>query len=161
MPIVRTFCCPDCFHQMDVTLSMDQVDDPPPYCPECDGRYRKLGRPQMNQEFKPVALGGSNLSKAASIAERIATEDYNVSDFKLDGQGGKNKVRYRDSDPSGKSTWGIASEALQGAIQAGRQTRLQHGSGLDVLQANLKSGAQPDLIELSKERMRRDKMILG
>jgi hypothetical protein len=41
---------------------------------------------------------------------------------------------------------------LEGAIAAGRQMRVKHGSGLDVLQANLKSGAQKDLIEISKQR---------
>jgi hypothetical protein len=50
------------------------------------------------------------------------------------------------------SLWGIAREALEAAVAGGRQTRLKYGSGLDVLQANLKSGAQPDLIELSKRR---------
>jgi hypothetical protein len=41
---------------------------------------------------------------------------------------------------------------LEAAVTEGRQTRLKYGSGLDVLQAHLKSGAQPDLIELSKRR---------
>jgi hypothetical protein len=50
------------------------------------------------------------------------------------------------------SWWGIAREVLEAAVAGGRQTRLKYGSGLDVLQANLKSGAQPDLIELSKRR---------
>ena len=34
----------------------------------------------------------------------------------------------------------------------GRETRIKHGNGLDVLQGALKSGAQPDLIEASKRR---------
>ena len=38
------------------------------------------------------------------------------------------------------------------AIAAGRANRLRYGSGLDVLQHNLKTGVQPDLIELSKRR---------
>jgi hypothetical protein len=46
----------------------------------------------------------------------------------------------------------MAQGALEGAIAAGRQMRLRHGSGLDVLQANLKSGVQKDLIEVSKQR---------
>ena len=53
--------------------------------------------------------------------------------------------------------WGIAAEVLEAAVVAGRQTRLKYGSGLDVLQADLKSGAQPDLIELSKRRSLRGK----
>jgi hypothetical protein len=40
-------------------------------------------------------------------------------------------------------------------MAAGRQTRLKHGSGLDILQANLKSGVEPDLIEVSKRRAMR------
>jgi hypothetical protein len=50
------------------------------------------------------------------------------------------------------SWWGIAREVLEAAVAGGRKTRLKYGSGLDVLQDNLKSGAQPDLIELSKRR---------
>jgi hypothetical protein len=34
----------------------------------------------------------------------------------------------------------------------GRQTRREHGDGLDVLQHSLKTGAQPDLIAISKRR---------
>jgi hypothetical protein len=48
--------------------------------------------------------------------------------------------------------WGFASEALEAAVAIGRQSRLTYGSGLDVLHDNLTSGAQPDLIELSKRR---------
>jgi hypothetical protein len=64
------------------------------------------------------------------------------------------KVRYKDQTSTvAPSSWGIAQQALEGAIASGRQNRLRHGSGLDVLQANLKSGAEPDLIEASKRRM--------
>ena len=47
--------------------------------------------------------------------------------------------------------WVNLSEALEAAAGGERQTP----SGLDVLQANLNSGAQPDLIELSKRRAAR------
>ena len=53
------------------------------------------------------------------------------------------------------SPWGIAREALEAAIASGRQTSLKYGSGLNVRLDNLKSGAAPDLIELSKRRAAR------
>jgi hypothetical protein len=33
--------------------------------------------------------------------------------------------------------------------------RLKYGSGLDVLQHNIKTGAEPDLVEISKRRAMR------
>ena len=52
-------------------------------------------------------------------------------------------------------TWGTSPEVLEKGIALGRQTRQRYGSGLDVLQKNLKSGAQVDLIEASKKRSMR------
>ena len=138
---------------MEVTLTMAQVDAEPPECPHCAARA-------MRQEFRPVALGGSNSAKAHKLAENIIETDYNVADFKLDGQGGRNQVRYKDKSPDSASSWGLASEAMQQAVAAGRQNRLKYGNGLDALQSALKSGDQPDLIELSKARMRKEKLIL-
>jgi hypothetical protein len=69
-------------------------------------------------------------------------------------QGDVTKTRYKDTSSTvPASTWTAAQETLQAAVAAGRQSRLKYGSGLDVLQANIKSGAQPDLIEASKRRM--------
>jgi hypothetical protein len=148
MPIIRTYACEDCFYQMDVTLSMAQADDPPPPCPACAQRA-------MRQEFRPVALGGSVSSRAHAIAENIASSDYHVSDMTVGRkEGDRSKVTYKDTTPNvAPSSWTAAQETLQAAISAGRQTRLRHGSGLDVLQANLKSGVEPDLIENSKRKM--------
>lgn len=149
MPIVRTYACEDCNFLTEVTLTMDQVDAPPPDCPMCAMR-------PMQQEFKPVAIGGSNRARATAIAEEIAANDYHVSDMDTGAKEGdyKRKVRYKDqSSTVPASQWGIAQEALQGAIAAGRQSRLRHGSGLDVLQTNLKNGTEPDLIANSKKRM--------
>jgi len=109
----------------------------------------------MQQEYKPVALGGSNRSKATALAEDIAAQDYNVADISLDGKGGRNKVRYKDQAEATKSVWTAAQDAIQGAISAGRESRLKYGSGLDILQKSLKDGTQPDLIELSKKRSMR------
>ena len=148
MPIVRTYACEDCFHQMEVTLTAEQWDQSAPECPACSAR-------RMRQEFKPVALGGSNYAKARSIAEDIAANDYHVGNMTTDlKQGDQRKVTYKDQHAatSQQSTWGVAQEALQGAIAEGRKTRLNYGSGLDVLQSNLKSGLEPDLIEISKRR---------
>lgn len=148
MPIVRTYQCAECFHRMELTLSSEQWDDPAPECPVC-------ARQQMQQEFRPVAIGGSNIGKAHAIAEDIAANDYHVADMQREHRPeGTPKVRYKDaaSTPAQAGTWGAASEAMNMAVAAGRETRLKHGNGLDVLQQALKSGAQPDLIENSKRR---------
>jgi putative FmdB family regulatory protein len=148
MPIVRTYQCGDCFHRIEVMLDGSRWDEPPPDCPACAAR-------QMDQQFKPPAIGGSNRAKAIALAETIASEDYGVADMKLDKEG-PNKVRYKDEGtPAQASTWGVGSEILTSAMRIGRQTRQQYGDGLDVLKSALKSGAQPDLIEMSKKRAAR------
>lgn len=151
MPIVRTYQCGECFHRMEVTLRGDQWDEEPPDCPACAAR-------RMNQEFKPPAIGGSTYARAVKVAETIAAEDYGVADMKIEGYHGvPNKVRYKDQpNPAQRSTWGAGEQALQMALRSGREVRTKHGGdGLDILQANLKSGAQPDLIEVSKKNMMR------
>jgi hypothetical protein len=163
MPIVRTYQCGDCFHRIEVTLTAEQWNDPPPDCPACTRR-------EMNQEFKPVAIGGSVRAKAVKLAETIAAEDYGVADMNVEGyQGVRNKVRYKDVTPGTvlQSGWGsvpgqgggktitVDSALMATAMAAGRQTRQAGGDGLDILQSALKSGAQPDLIEQSKKRMMR------
>ena len=68
MPIVRTYVCEDCFHRMEVTLEGSQWNAEPPQCPRCNEVN------QMRQEFKPVAIGGSNIGKATKNAETIAQQ---------------------------------------------------------------------------------------
>jgi hypothetical protein len=111
----------------------------------------------MQQEFKPVAIGGSVQSRASAIAEDIAANDYHVADMQKDKYEPP-KVRYKDQNDrasSQRSTWTAANETLQAAITAGRENRLKYGSGLDILQRNLQTGAEPDLIAASKKRMMR------
>ena len=148
MPIVRTYACPECNHMMDVVLSADDWDAPPPDCPACEQR-------EMRQEFRPVAIGGSNRARAVAVAQDIAANDYGVADMKVEGkQGGKPTVRYKDQTTTlPSSNWTSPHGVFEQAIAIGRQTRLQHGSGLDVLQHALKTGAQPDLIAESRKRM--------
>lgn len=82
--------------------------------------------------------------------------DYHVADMQRDKHATTPTVRYQDASSAiPQSSWQAASETLQAAIVSGRESRLKHGSGLDVLQANLKSGAEPDLIENSKRRAMR------
>jgi hypothetical protein len=159
MPIVRTYGCNECGHFIEVTLTMEQVDDPPPDCPRCNAWDLKE---KMHQEFKPVAIGGSTVGKAVKLAETIAAEDYGVADMQHDTRlGGTPKVRYKDQGTALQqqqmSTWGSPGNMLSEAIAIGRQTRIANGgySGVDTLQAMLKSGEQPDLIEASKKRMMR------
>ena len=151
MPILRTYMCPDCAMHLEVTLSADEWEAPPPDCPRCNG--------MTHQDFKPIAIGGSVAGRAAKMAETIATEDYHVADMNVTakGQGDVPSVRYKDTTSSVlPSTWGSANqEMLEGAASLGRETRLRYGNGLDVLQHALKTGSQPDLIEISKRRSMR------
>lgn len=107
----------------------------------------------MQQEFRPIAIGGSNAARARAIAEDIADRDYHVADMQRDKYARTPTVRYKDATTTvPPSTWQAANQTLEMAIAAGRQVRLKHGNGLDVLQANLASGVEPDLIAASKRR---------
>lgn len=146
MPIVRTYQCEDCNHRLEMMLTADDWDAPPPPCPVCAVR-------PMSQEFKPIAIGGSNSSRAHAVAEDILANDYHVADMQRDKHARTPAVRYKDQTSTiPASTWQAANQTLEMAIASGRETRLKHGSGLDVLQANLKSGVEPDLIANSKRR---------
>lgn len=146
MPIVRTYACPECNHMMEVMLAAEEWDAEPPPCPACEARA-------MRQEFRPVAIGGSAVSRAAALAADIAEKDYHVADMSSRGDGEPMKVRYKDTTSQVlPSSWAGGTDVMEQAIAIGRQTRVNHGNGLDVLQHALKTGAQPDLIELSKRR---------
>lgn len=142
--------CQDCGHHLEVILSIEDWDSPAPDCPAC-------ARRSIQQEFRPIAIGGSNAGKAAALAEQIAREDYGVADYKSDGRpGGRGKARYRDQTPATAQAWGAAQGVLNTAIALGRETRIKYGGdGLDMLQRGLKDGSQPDLIEVSKRRSMR------
>jgi hypothetical protein len=148
MPIMRTYMCPECSHRMEVVLSADEWNADPPSCEACDGNTR--------QEFKPPAIGGSVGSRARKLTEDIIANDYGVADVKFDRRGGVPKVRYKDqSSTQLQSNWGgQIANAVETAVSIGKQTRRENGGfdGLDMLKANLASGAQPDLIEASKRR---------
>jgi hypothetical protein len=112
----------------------------------------------MAWDPKPVAIGGSNLAKANKLVEDIMEKDYHVANIQRDHRDHSTpKVTLKDArtQPSNASTWGAAQSALEGAVAAGRQSRLKYGSGLDILHNNLKTGAEPDLIEISKRRAMR------
>ena len=147
MPIHRSYMCPDCATRIEVELRADQWDAPAPSCAACDAR-------EMNQEFKPPAIGGSVRVRAARVAEDIIANDYRVANFQSDWrQGGTPKVRYKDETasvlPSSFQMDGHRS-MLETAISIGKANRGK--DGLDILQRNLASGAQVDLIEQSKRR---------
>ena len=142
--IMRTYMCPNCAARIEVELRSDQWDAPPPSCPACDEH-------DMQQDFRPPAIGGSVHSRAAKITEDIISNDYNVANFTPDNRrGGVSKVRYKDQSAAVQSSW--SGDLLQQAISIGRQTRMEGGSGLDILKRNLADGTQPDLIEASKRR---------
>lgn len=153
MPIVRTYFCNECAHQIEVVLAGEDWDAPPPSCAACDSR-------EMRQEFKPPAIGGSMSSRAHAIAEDIMANDYQVANAKFDNrEGGTPKIRYKDQTSAiAPAAWANAQAQLAQAIDVGRAHR-QHryesgpqGNGLDVLKAALDSGQQPDLIANSKKR---------
>jgi predicted nucleic acid-binding Zn ribbon protein len=149
MPITRTYGCNECGHFIELTLTMDQVDDGPPDCPHC--------AVATVQEFRPVAIGGSARGRATDLAQAIAREDYGVADMQRDHRlESVPKIRYRDQGTALQAAaWGATGGMLEQAVAIGRETRLRHGSGLDILQNALKSGDQPDLIENSKRRSMR------
>lgn len=143
---------------MEVTLALDQADDPPPICPKCTWGQHHQGDARMRQEFKPFAIGGSTKVRAGDLALKIAEEDYGVADIEVDGRKESvPKVRFKDQGTPGQASfWGAAGAAITEAAANGRQTRLHHGgSGLDILQRNIKDGTEPDLIEVSKKRSMR------
>ena len=157
MPIRRTFGCEVCGHFLTQELTLEQADWPAPTCPHCEGLN------DMQQEFRPPAIAGtdtyeSNRVRASKRAEQIAEQDYGVADMFIEGRRGeRNKVRYKDDNRQGGSTWGATSEALNRAIAMSRQDRITNGvaDGLTVLHENLRNGSQPDLIEVSKKRSMR------
>jgi predicted nucleic acid-binding Zn ribbon protein len=151
--IMRTYQCPECNHRIEVTLTADEWDAPPPSCEACDAH-------DMQQEFRPFGIGGSVRGKAAKITEDIIANDYAVANFQSDRRlGGTPKVRYKDQSANlPAAAWQNAQQTLQQAIDVGRSHRRHHykdgpqGNGLDVLKGALQSGEQPDLIAASKRR---------
>lgn len=140
--ILRTYGCERCNHTMTVELRSDQWDQEPPECPRCAS--------MTHQEFTPPAIGGSVQGKATALALDIAERDYGVADIQADGRMESTpKVRYKDAQPANASSWGIHSEALSSAVSLGREVRLKHGNGLDIIKG------MPDLIAESKKRSMR------
>lgn len=147
MPIIRTFGCLNCGHIMEQWLTLEQADDEPPDCPECATRTQ--------QQFVPFGITGSNNARAHDIAESIISTDYHAADFQREHRReGTPSVRYKDQNSRAEnSSWSGVNAALEQAVAIGRQTRQRYGgNGLDILQANLKSGVEPDLIANSKRK---------
>lgn len=142
--ILRSYLCAECGYGMEVELRAEQWDQAPPDCPMCAAR--------THQDFTPPNIGGSPRSKATDLALDIAEKDYGVADIQMaKREGDTAKVRYKDAERP-PSTWGAQSAALEQAVALGRENRRRYGSGLEILQHNLKTGIQPDLIEASKRR---------
>lgn len=150
MPIVRSYMCEDCGHALEVTLRAGEWNAEAPECPACAAG-------SMGQTFKAPGIIGSARSRAVAVAERIAAEDYGVANMHVEGKEGvRNKVTYKDQPQQDRSSFISPNrEMLETVAAIGRETRIKYGNGLDVLQENLKSGAQPDLIKLSKQRSMR------
>ena len=151
MPIRRTYICPECNYYWEIELTLDQADAPAPDCPRCIAYdLQTTGQ----QQFKaPGIVNSSPHSRARAVTEDILANDYHVAD--VNRSPSRTNLRYKDQSPVMPSTWAaptIGGPDLGAAIAMGRQQRLDFGTGLDVLQANLKSGAQPDLIEASKRK---------
>ena len=149
MPIRRTYACENCGHFLELEISSSQIEMEAPECPACN-------KARTVQEFRGPAIVGSARSRAVKIAERIAEEDYGVANMHVEGhEGVRNKVTYKDQPTKITGAgWTGNREAIEAAASIGRQTRMEHGSGLDILQKALKTGDQPDLIKNSVRRMR-------
>jgi len=140
--ILRTYMCQDCGRSVEVELRSDQWDQEPPECRYCDTGV-------TYQEMTAPRIVGSVATRAKDIAYDIAEKDYGAASIQSNGKGEPPNVRYRDD--AAASSWGAGSagatrEALEHAISIGRETRLAHGSGLDVIKQ------MPDLIAISKRR---------
>ena len=125
-------------------MTTEEWDAPEPDCPACATRTQ--------QQFAPFAITGSPSRRAHDIAEEIVTSDYHAADFQREWRReGTPAVRYNDeSAQTNASSWSGIRSSLEQAVAIGRQTRAKYGgTGLDVLKANLKSGAEPDLIKNS------------
>lgn len=147
MPIIRTYACLECNHWFEVTLTAEEWDAPEPDCPACKVRTQ--------QQFRPFGITGSPSRKAHDIAEEIVTSDYHAADFQREWRReGTPSVRYNDERArTDASAWSGVRGQLEQAVAIGRQTRARYGgTGLDVLKANLASGAEPDLIANSKRQ---------
>lgn len=164
MPIIRTYACPDCGHFVEVVLAADEWNTPPPECDRC-------ARDEMDQEFRPIGIVGSHRAKAVKLTEDILEHDYNVADFQLQGKdNGPPKIRYKDrpeirdavksmepeiaaamrGEPRPPNRWGATAVNLGAAMAAGRRTRMEGPTGVDILHEGIKSGGIPDLIANSK-----------
>jgi hypothetical protein len=117
-----------------------------------DSPYLGLVSPARHYTRKEIARtaelarGASSTSPAKWQSDLILAHKGEVRSALVDK---KNKARYSALP----SLWVITSEMVEKALAGGRQARLEYGPELDTLKANLKSGAQPDLIKLSKERL--------
>ena len=124
MPILRTYGCYDCSRSWDVTLTAEQVDDPPPQCPFCHNVTR--------QEFKPVAIAGvaaRHRDNAHKMTETIAAEDYHVADMNVKSREGETpKVRYK-TDPAATKWIQPDSGLIAEGAAIGRQLRLRANYG--------------------------------
>lgn len=143
MSIIRTYACEACGHVLEVELRADQWAAEPPECPRCAAN--------THQEFTPPAIGGSHLARAARLAEDIAEKDYGVADMKFEKHATTPRVRYRDTNPQAAPSWGAMNATLTQAMTLGREARLKHGSGLEVLQTSIKNGTMPDMIANAKK----------
>lgn len=142
--ILRTVECPDCSLQLEIMLQADEWDAEPPECPRCAAATQQV--------FKPFAIG-SLRSKAVKIAEKIATEDYGLTDMNPTGRPGEPAVKA----PS--SSWINAQQGLQGIVpNAGRAAEVStdlRGEGfapIRELKQGIRSGALPDVIANSRKQ---------
>jgi len=146
VPIVRTLGCNDCARTWDVTLTAEQVDDPLPACPFCNNA--------TFQEFKPVAIRGkeSKLESSEAVVENEMKER-GITDITFRTKENlPPKVRYK-TDKAQSNWMQPTGDMVAQAAQLGRADRQKFGAdGLEILQNNLRSGKQVDLVEASKRR---------
>lgn len=144
--IWRTYSCDECNHTIEVEIDSSEWDSfEAPACPRC--------AQATAQQFRPLAIVGSNHRRAVDIAQTIAHEDYGAADIGRVYSDAPPEVRYRRSEPVDLPAGNWNPALLAGAIASGRADRIANGpNGVEILQAGLSSGKIPDLIEASKQR---------
>lgn len=134
--ILRTYCCPDCDHRIEVVLESSEWDAEPPDCPVCTVR--------LGQEFKSFGVGGSPQARATKIAQDIMEKDYGATNFEI----GKN--RPQASAPT-RAEQQQRSAILRSMIPDG-PAQIAAGSAtggfapIHKLQQDIRGGKMPDLI---------------
>jgi hypothetical protein len=117
-----------------------------------DNGYLGLVSPARHYTRKEITRT-AELARGASSTSPAKWQSDSILAFAGDVRSALVDKKNKAQDRALPSLWVITSEMVERALAGAWQTRLEYKDGLDVLKASMQSGAQPDLIKLSKERM--------